>query len=71
MVDYYSEGTGDGPQTVQAESRDGRNVEGMRDGRPVEVERVREGFFFCCFFIVILIGSFGKEGLFLKGSSPF
>ena len=52
MVDYYSEGTGKGPNSCQAELRDGRTVEVLRDGRPVEVERVREGFFLCWFLIV-------------------
>ena len=60
MVDYYSEGAG--PQSCQADIRDGRKVEVVRDGqteeinrdgRPVEVERVREGFFLCWFLIVL------------------
>ena len=45
MVDYYSEGTGDGPKTDQAENRDGSIVEGMQVARPVVVEKVRKGFF--------------------------
>ena len=52
MINYYSEGTRDGPNTDQDEIRDGSLVEGRKVARPVVVEKVRVGFFFCCCLLV-------------------